>query len=66
MNSALFAHGDLDTSVKAWESVSPETFLQISPELIDFKEGLLTRDGLIKIFDDYIDFERIRMSDKTI
>lgn len=66
LNSALFAHGDLDTSVKAWESVSPETFLQISPELIDFKEGLLTRDGLIKIFDDYIDFERIRMSDKTI
>lgn len=66
LNSALFAHGDLDTAIKAWEAISPETILQISPDLIDFKEGLMSREGLLKIFDNYVDFNKISMSDKTV
>lgn len=63
LNSALFVHGDIDIAVKAWESISTESFWQISQ---DFGEGILTRDGLINIFDEYIDFDKIRMSDKTV
>ena len=63
LNSALFVHGDIDVAIKAWESISTESFWQISP---DFSEGILTRDGLINIFDEYIDFDKIRMSDRTV
>lgn len=66
LNSILFANGDLDVAVNAWQDISPKTFLQVSPEKVDFKEGLVPRDGLLDIFKRYIDFDVIRMCDKTI
>lgn len=66
LNSVLFANGDLNVAVNAWQDITPKSFLQVSPEMVDFKEGLVPRDGLLDIFKRYIDFDVIRMSDKTI
>ena len=66
LNMILFVNDDFETAKAAWDSVEKEDFLEISPDMIDFKEGLVSREGLISIFDRYIDFEKIRTSDKTM
>lgn len=66
LNTALFGYGSLETAKAAWEDISPSAMIQVAASMIDFKEGLVPRDGLLKIFDDYIDFNKLAMSEKTM
>lgn len=54
LNSVLFANGDLNVAVNAWQDITPKSFLQVSPEMVDFKEGLVPRDGLLDILKDIL------------
>lgn len=66
LNLVLFAYNDQDMAEYVWKNISPEQFLTVNPELIDFKEGLMSRDGLIEILDDYIDLEIISKNERTL
>ena len=50
----------------AWESVSRGQFLAIEPSMIDGKEGLVSREGLLKMIDDYVNLEQVRTGDVTV
>jgi NTE family protein len=66
LNAVLFAYGDMKMATDLWEGISPKSFLQLSPDMFDLKEGLASRTGLTEIFDTYIDFEKVRLNEKTI
>ena len=66
LNAVLFAYGDENVARDVWSHITPKQFLEISPEMIDFKEGIVSRDGLLEIFDNYVNMEEIRTSDKAI
>lgn len=70
LNLALFAMNDVDmaiTSAKdAWSHITNSQFMSIDYDLIDFKEGLLSRDGLLKIMDDYVNFDEISQSERPL
>ena len=66
LNAVLFAYGDMEMATDLWEGISPKSFLQLSPDMFDMKEGLASREGLTEIFDTYIDFEKVRLNEKTI
>lgn len=66
LNLILFAYNDQKMAEDVWKSISPRQFLEVDPELIDFKEGLMSRDGLSEILDNYIDMEIIRKNERTL
>ncbi len=66
LNLILFAYNDLKLAEKIWCEISPDSFLEVSPEMIDFKEGLVSRKGLTDILDNYIDMEVIRKNERTL
>lgn len=66
LNLVLFAYNDQKMAEDVWKNISPKQFLEVDPELIDFKEGLMSRDGLSEILDNYIDMEIIRKNERTL
>lgn len=44
LNSVLFANGDLNVAVNAWQDITPKSFLQVSPrgDLILFCKNFFT------------------------
>lgn len=66
LNLVLFAYNDQKMAEDVWRNISPKQFLSVDPELIDFKEGLMSRDGLTEILDNYIDMELIRKNERTL
>ena len=66
LNLVLFESGDVKMAETIWGDISPEQFLDISPEMIDFKEGFVSRDGLLKIINNYVNLEDIRKSERSL
>lgn len=66
LNAVLFAYGDEAAARDAWSNITPKQFLEVSPEMIDFKEGIVSREGLLDILDNYVNMEEIRTSERTI
>lgn len=66
LNAVLWAYGDIKMAEDVWKSITPKQFLEISPDMIDFREGLVPRDGLLDILDNYIDLARISNNEKDI
>lgn len=66
LNAVLFANKDIKAAGAAWESVSRGQFLAIEPSMIDGKEGLVSREGLLKMIDDYVNLEQVRTGDVTV
>ncbi len=60
LNAVLYSQNDLSMSEYIWNNISNEQFLDTELSMIDFKEGLFTRQGLIDIISQYVDFEKIR------
>lgn len=59
INLALFAMGDLKTAIDAWSNISNSLFLHLDESLIDFKEGVFSRDGLISMMNTYVNYQSI-------
>ena len=66
LNAVLFAYGDVGMAEEVWKGITPKQFLEISPDMIDFVEGLVPRDGLVTIMDNYLDLEKISRNEKSI
>lgn len=66
LNAILFAYGDIKMAEDLWSGISHKTFLSVSPDIWEKNQGLASRDGLVGIFDNYIDFEKIRNNEKSI
>lgn len=66
LNAILFAYGDEAAAEDAWRRITPKQFLDINPDMIDFQEGMVPREGLLEILDTYIDLEQIRTNEKSI
>lgn len=45
LNSVLFANGDLNVAVNAWQDITPKSFLQVSPEMVDLKRAWYPETG---------------------
>ncbi len=66
LNMVLFDNSDAKLAEKIWSDISPEQFLQIDEKLIDFREGFVSREGLLNIVDKYIDMEQLRNSQRRL
>lgn len=58
LNMCLWLFDD-ETCMAAWESITPDKFIDIDLSMIDGYEGMVSRDGLLEIMDDYVNFETI-------
>lgn len=66
LNMLLFAYGQPKMTELIWSEISPKQFLEISPDMIDLKEGLVPRQGILDILNDYVDMEIIRNNEKHL
>ena len=66
LNLALFAMKDINVAENVWKNISPEKFLDIEPDMIDMKEGFMSREGLLQIISDYIDLDMVSTSDMSL
>lgn len=62
INMCLLSQGDSELGNKLWKKVKPIDMIEVTPELIDGKEGFSSRSGLIKILKNNIDFSKMRKS----
>lgn len=60
LNMCLFNYDEGTVGEEIWSNISPENFVDPDLELIDGKEGCVSRDGLLDILNDYIDLNKIR------
>lgn len=66
LNLVLFAAGNAELARQIWGDISPEQFLDIEPDMIDMQEGFVSRDGLLKIIDDYVNLDIVRNCDRRL
>lgn len=66
INLTLFAMKDLDTAIDAWSHISNSQFLDLDEKLIDFKEGLFSREGLLTLMDSYVNYETVSNFSKPL
>lgn len=60
LNMCLFNYDDGTVGEDIWNHISPEQFVAPDLELLDGREGLVSREGLTDIIDGYIDLSKIR------
>lgn len=58
LNACLWQF-DNETCSAAWDSISAEKLLDVELEMIDGYEGLVGREGLLELMDQYVDMSRI-------
>lgn len=61
LNMCLWLFDD-ETCKAAWESITNEKLIDIELSMIDGYEGMVSRDGLLGIMDDFVNFEIISNS----
>ncbi len=59
LNAVLFAYNDMNVTESVWRDISPRQFLDVDTDMIDMKEGIVNRNGLLDIISNYIDLEKI-------
>lgn len=60
LNMCLFNYDDGLVGEDIWSHISPEQFVAPDLELLDGREGFVSREGLTDIIDGYIDLDKIR------
>ena len=66
LNLVLFAAGDAALAQTIWRDISPEQFLDIEQDMIDMEEGFVSRDGLLRIIDEYVNMDILRTSERRL
>lgn len=62
INACLMAGTSYEEAKDAWEKLNFFTVFQPDLEMIDGKEGLFSREELVKLFDEHMDFQKIASS----
>ncbi len=60
LNMCLFNYDDGLVGEDIWNNISPEEFVDPEWDMLDGTEGIVKRDGLLRIINDYIDLEKVR------
>lgn len=60
INMCLLSQRDGELGINLWNKIKSIDIINVAPELIDGKEGFSSRNGLIKILKENIDFNKIR------
>lgn len=66
LNAVLYALSSQKIAEYVWGEVTPDKFLKVDPSMIDLKEGLVSREGLMDIIDQYVNLEQVSNSDLDI
>ena len=66
LNMVLYDSANAVLAEKIWSEISPEQFLKIDANLLDLREGIVSREGLINILDRHIDLDKIRDSQRRL
>lgn len=62
INACLMAGTSYEEAKDAWEKLNFFTVFQPDLEMLDGKEGLFSREELLKLFDEHMDFQKIASS----
>lgn len=62
LNLVLFAYNNYQVANNIWSNIKPSQFLDMDISMIDFKQGLFKRDGLIELIDNFINLETVSKS----
>ncbi len=66
LNACLFVYPDEQIAEEIWMHINSNQILTKDLDLIDFKEGLFSREGLLDTIDGYIDLQKIRSNERDI
>lgn len=66
INLLLYVLGDIELAETLWNDISYSKFLRLDYDKIDMKEGLFSRDELVELMEQYIDFSKISLCDKPL
>lgn len=67
LNMALLAMDDLKMAQYVWSHISPNQFLEAEiGKMFDGREGFVSRDGLVEIMDNYINWEILYENSKPM
>lgn len=66
LNMCILAQNNIDIGEKIWKKLSPEKVLTPDLNMLDLKEGVFSREGLIDIMDNYIDISKISKCSKSL
>ena len=66
LNAALFSLSDLEAAEDIWNHIDPLTFLDIELSGGEKGDGIFARDGLLKLMEERIDFQKISACEKEL
>lgn len=62
INELLMAGADYDTAERVWREIGFMTVFDTEPELIDMVEGTFSRNEMLEIMRNYIDYDKVASS----
>lgn len=66
LNMVLFDNANYILAEKIWGDISPNQFLTLDDNILELKEGIVSREGLLNIIDEYINLEELRNSQRKL
>lgn len=66
LNMVLFEQEDQSLSEEIWSNITPEQFLDAELNIADFKDGIMSRDGLLSIIDNKVNLDKVIESKRVL
>lgn len=66
LNMVLFLQDNQELAEEVWNNITPEQFLTPDLHIIDFKDGIMTRDGLLSIIDNKVNLNKVSQSNRIL
>ena len=66
LNMVLFDNANSILGEKIWGDISPDQFLTLDDNILELKEGIVSREGLLNIIDQYINLGELRNSQRKL
>ena len=66
LNMVLFDNANSILAEKIWGDISPSQFLTLDDNIIELKEGIVSREGLLNLIDEYINLDNLRNSQRKL
>ena len=66
LNMVLFDNANFILAEKIWGDTSPSQFLTLDDNILELKEGIVSREGLLNLIDQYINLDELRNSQRKL